>query len=190
METPVKIDFQGMTATEKVRRAINEHLTEFEDRFGRITAGRVVVKGPGGHHRLGGLYEINIRLLLPNGREVNVGRTASQDERHSDLDFALNDAFKRARRQLQDQVKLMRGEVKVHEEAPLATVIRLDTAGGFGFLETADGREIYFHQNSVVNGGFRKLDIGDRVVFVESVSMGEKGPQASTVKFAGKRSAR
>jgi hypothetical protein len=30
------------------------------------------------------------------------------------LDFAINNAFKRARRQLQDQVRRMQGQVKQH----------------------------------------------------------------------------
>lgn len=118
METPVQIDFQGMDASDQVRGTISNHLAELEQRFGRVTAGRIVVKAPSARHKNGGLYEINIRLVLPNGREVNVDRTAPADERHADLAFALNDAFKRARRQLQDQVKLMRGEVKVHKSEP------------------------------------------------------------------------
>jgi hypothetical protein len=39
---------------------------------------------------------------LPDGREVNVGRTPKRDERHANLEFAVNDVFRRARRQLQD----------------------------------------------------------------------------------------
>ncbi len=109
METPVQIDFQGMDASPDVHSAIAKHVAQLEQRFGRVTAGRVVLKAPGGHHRTGGLYEINIRLALPEGKEVNVGRTAQNDERHSDLTFAINDAFKRARRQLQDQVSRMQG---------------------------------------------------------------------------------
>jgi outer membrane receptor protein involved in Fe transport len=50
---------------------------------------------------------------------------------------------------------------------------------GFGFLETDDGREIYFHRHSVANGGFDRLHIGTTVRFVEE--QGEKGPPASTV---------
>jgi cold shock CspA family protein/ribosome-associated translation inhibitor RaiA len=186
METPVQVDFQGMNASERARATISTQLADLEQVFGRVTAARVVVKAPSGRHRNGGLYEINIRLVLPNGREVNVGRTATLDERHADLNFALNDAFKRARRQLSDQIDLMRGEVKAHEEPPVGKVTKLDGEGGFGFLEDGDGREVYFHQNSVVNGTFAKLEVGTRVYFVET--MGAKGPQASTVKPLGKRS--
>ena len=114
MQTPIEIDFQGMNAKPDIRTAIAKHVAELEQRCGRVTACRVVLKAPGGHHLTGGLYEVNIRLALPDGREVNVDRTAKADERHSDLSFAINDAFKRARRQLQDQVDRMQGYVKQH----------------------------------------------------------------------------
>jgi cold shock CspA family protein/ribosome-associated translation inhibitor RaiA len=188
MQTPVEIDFQGMAGTASIRSEIADHISELEDRFGRVTACRVVLKGPGGHHRTGGLYEVNIRLALPDGREVNVGRTATADERHSDLTFAINDAFKRARRQLQDEARRIEGQVKQHEAQPIGTVKMLDVAGEFGFLETSDGREIYFHRNSVLNGGFDRLAVGTRVTFAEE--SGEKGPQASTVKLLGKHGLR
>lgn len=116
METPVQIDFQGMEARADLRAAIAKHVSQLEERFGRVTAGRVALKAPGNHHRTGGLYEIAVRLALPEGREVNIGRTPQGDERYADLDFALNDAFKRARRQLQDQVERMRGNVKQHAD--------------------------------------------------------------------------
>ena len=114
METPVELDFQGMDGKPAPREAIAKQIALLEERFGRVTAGRIVVKGPGARHRTGGLYEINIRLALPDGREVNVARTPQVDERHADLSYALNDAFKRARRQLQDQVDRMQGNVKAH----------------------------------------------------------------------------
>ena len=188
MQTPIEIDFQGMDATPYVRTAITEHVAELERRCGRITACRVVLKAPGGHHRTGGLYEVNIRLALPDGREVNVDRTAQADERHSDLDFALNDAFKRARRQLQDQVRDLQGQVKHHESPPIGTVVQLDPLGEFGLLESSDGQEIYFHRNSVLDGDYSRLAVGSRVTYVEE--MGDKGPQASTVKLMGKHSLR
>ena len=104
MQTPLEIDFQGFTPNDRQKAAVEEHIKLFEKRFGRIISGRIVAIGPGGHHHTGGLYEINIRLRLPTGKEVDASRTPHVDERHSDFDFALNDAFKRARRQLQGKV--------------------------------------------------------------------------------------
>jgi cold shock CspA family protein len=188
MQTPVEIDFQGMDARPELHTAIVEHVAALEQRYGHVTACRVVLKGPGGHHQTGGLYEVNIRLALPDGREVNVDRTAQADERHSDLTFAINDAFKRARRQLQDHVRELQGQVKHHEGSPIGTVVRLDPSGQFGFIETGDGGEIYFHRNSVLDDAFSRLAVGTRVTFAEEA--GEKGPQASTVKLLGKHSLR
>ena len=49
----------------------------------------------------------------------------------------------------------------------------------FGRILTPDGREIYFHRNSLLNGNFDKLEVGDEVRFSEE--MGDQGPHASTV---------
>ena len=85
-------------------------------------------------------------------------------------------------------MRRLQGEVKQHDGPPTATVARLDPAGEYGFLETGDGREIYFHRNSVLDAGFSRLTVGSRVSFVEEA--GEKGPQASTVKLLGKHGLR
>jgi ribosome-associated translation inhibitor RaiA len=114
MQTPPQIEFQNLSPTQAVRDAIAKHVEGLEQRWGRMTACRVVVKGPSERHHSGGLYDIHIRLALPDGREVNVERAAPEDERRADLDFAINNAFKRARRQLQDQVRRMQGQVKQH----------------------------------------------------------------------------
>jgi cold shock CspA family protein len=188
MQTPPQIEFQNLSPTEAVRDAIERHVDGLEQRWGRVTACRVVVKGPSQRHQTGGLYDIQIRPALSDGREVNVERTAPADERRADLNFAINDAFKRARRQLQDEARRIQGQVKHHDEMPTATVARLDPSGEFGFLETADGREIYFHRNSVLNGGFARLAVGSHVTFAEE--LGEKGAQASTVRLSGKHASR
>jgi cold shock CspA family protein len=188
METPIQIEFQGMEPVEHVRGAIAKHVSDLESRFGRVTACRVVLKAPGGHHHTGGHYEVHIHLALPDGREVNIARSPTADARQADVTFAVNDAFKRARRRLQDHVRRMQGLVKAHGERPIGTVTKLDSESGFGFLESKDGREIYFHQNSVLDGKFRQLAPGTRVLFSEE--MGDKGPQASSVGLLGKHALR
>lgn len=188
MQTPVEIEFQEMAASPGIQELVTDHVNKLEQRYGRITASRVVIKGPGNRHQTGGLYDVNIRLALPDGREVNIGRTPRTDERHSDLPFAINDAFKRARRQLQDNARRMRGMIKSHEGQPVGTVVRIDPAGEFGFLQSGDGAEIYFHRNSVVDGEFSELTVGSRVSFADEI--GEKGPQATTVKPLGKHGMR
>jgi hypothetical protein len=49
-----------------------------------------------------------------------------------------------------------------------------------------DGREIYFHRNSVVNDAFEDVDIGRQVRLVVDERQSERGPPATTVELIGK----
>jgi cold shock CspA family protein len=188
MQIPAQIDYQGFEPTGQQRALIEQKMADLEKFCDRLTTGRVVMKGPGRAHRTGGQYEVNIHLVLPDGREIAVEHTPPEDERFSDPAFAINDAFNRARRQLQDAVRHMQGEIKAHEPQPIGTVRRVLPEEGYGFLETGDGREVYFHRNSVLDGAFAHLKPGVRVTFAEE--MGDEGPQASTVKLLGKHGLR
>jgi cold shock CspA family protein/ribosome-associated translation inhibitor RaiA len=187
MQTPIRIEFESVQASPELRTAVDQHVADLESRFGRLTAGRIVVRGPGDRHQTGGHYQVIIRLALPDGREVNIGRTPKADERYADLTFAVDNAFKRARRQLQDKARLMRGDVKTHETQVIGTVVRIDPSGEFGFLQASDGHEIYFNCKSVLDNA-SSLALGARVNYVEEI--GERGPQASTVKILGKHGLR
>ncbi|MGJ4930473.1 HPF/RaiA family ribosome-associated protein [Bradyrhizobium sp. HKCCYLS2038] len=187
MQTLPQIEFDGVPASPELKATIGEHVKELENRFGRATSCHIVVRGPGERHHSGGQYQVSIHLSLPNGREVNVGRTPKADERYSDLTFAVDNAFKRARRQLQDEARLVQGSVKSHEVQPLGTVVSIDPSGEFGFIEAADGRQIYFNSRSVLASP-AKITPGTRVSYVEEA--GEKGSQASTVKILGKHGLR
>jgi cold shock CspA family protein len=50
---------------------------------------------------------------------------------------------------------------------------------GYGFIATPEGREVYFHRNSVLGPGFDDCKLGDHVRFAEE--QGALGPQASSV---------
>lgn len=50
---------------------------------------------------------------------------------------------------------------------------------GYGFLCTADGREIFVHYSNISGEGFKTLAEGDPVNF--DIVEGEKGPRAQNV---------
>lgn len=50
---------------------------------------------------------------------------------------------------------------------------------GYGFLCTADGREIFVHYSNISGEGFKTLAEGDPVSF--DIVEGEKGPRAQNV---------
>src|SRR3972149_4987600 len=86
--------------------------------------------------------------------------------------MSLSDAARAAiqeradKRQVQSYRRRQRGEVKAHEESPLARVTKLFPIEGYGFLETPDGREVYFHSHSVLHDAYDRLRIGAEVTFV------------------------
>ncbi|MBV9993081.1 MAG: HPF/RaiA family ribosome-associated protein [Alphaproteobacteria bacterium] len=118
MESPLQLEIHGIKSTEHVRDVVEKNLSKIEKRFGRATAARVVVRAPNGHHQSGDPFDVSVRIALPAGREINVGHTPD-DERLTDLDAAINDAFKRALRQLGDEKDQMRGQTKRHAEKAL-----------------------------------------------------------------------
>jgi len=98
---------------------------------------------------------------------------------------AIHEAFQEMGRQLQEYARRQEGAVKAKQGAQGAVVKEISAQQGYGFLETDDGRAVYFHQASVLGSHFPQLRIGTRVKFAEE--MGEKGPQASTVKVVHPR---
>ena len=125
MRTPVRVSYQGTAPSQALRREVMKHVDALERFHGRMTACHVVVKAPDRRHRTGGLFEINIHLALPGGVEVTIDRLPSLDERFADPLFAVGDAFRRARRQIQDRIRRQRGDVKSHRpRAPRSTARR------------------------------------------------------------------
>jgi cold shock CspA family protein len=140
---------------------------------------------PHRHHEWDNLYQVSIDLTVP-GHEIVVNRESSQQTQFKDLDTAIAHAFDAAARQLEDFARQRRANIKHHDPLPHARVARLMPDARYGFIETPDGREVYFHANSLVNGDFERLALGTEVTFVED--LGDKGPQASTVKIVGRHS--
>ncbi len=183
MQIPLHLEVEGFEPSDHLRRLIDDNIAKLERRFGRITAARIAIYAPDAHHRMGEPYFVSINLSLPNRREVSIKPPPrGLDRRQGDLMFAVGDAFRRADRQLRDQASKLKEGKKPHAHEPEGKILRLDPGGEFGFLESEDGREIYFHAHSVLGGKFRRLKPGARVTFHEEA--GEKGPQASTVRLA------
>ncbi len=179
MKLEVQVTFRDMEPSRGIEQAIREKAAKLDQFHDRITGCRVVVAAPHRHHHKGRLYNVRIDMTVPGG-ELVVNRDNSQATAHHDVHVAIRDAFNAARRQLQDYARRRRGEVKTHPAGGAARVSKLFSAKGYGFIETSDGREIYFHENSVVEG-FQRLTLGTRVRFTEEE--GQKGPQASTVRL-------
>jgi ribosomal subunit interface protein len=183
MQTPVKIAYHGLRASEVVSQFVRKKAAKLERYFDRITGCTVALEVPSTHHRHGKHYRVRIELSVPGERLV-VGRDPAKTKSHEDLYAAVNAAFREAKRQLQDHARRFdhRRRAYPREEPTRGKVARLFPDDGYGFLATPDGRELYFHEKSVLNGAFGRLRAGSEVRFAEE--MGDEGPQASTVALA------
>lgn len=179
MQRPLQLKWHNVTPSDALAEDVRGEVARLEHLFGRITGCAVTLEAPSRHHRQSGsAYRVRIELSVPGGRLV-VGRAPPKSRKRGDLYAAVKKAFGEARRQLEDHVRRLDARVKSHAPPALAAVARIEPKGGFGFLRTPDGREIYFHEHSVLKGGFKRLAPGSEVRFVEEA--GEDGPQASTV---------
>jgi ribosomal subunit interface protein len=183
MQVPLQIAFHNIDHPELVKALIEEKVAWLERFYDRITACRVVVRAPHRRHRQGNPFQARIDLTVPGG-EIVVNRDPSNGPGHKDLNAVICEAFDNARRRLEEHVRRLRKEVKNHEAPAHARVSRLFLDEGYGFVQTADGREVYFHRHALLNGDFQKLQVGTEVTFAEEA--GEKGPQASSLRLVGR----
>jgi cold shock CspA family protein/ribosome-associated translation inhibitor RaiA len=185
MQKPAEITFKNFEPSAHVRERVARE-AERLDRFHHAMIGcKVVVERVTARRRHGDLYRARIHVSLPGGKEIAVSRHDDDAHAHEDVLVAVRDAFDAAQRQVEDFARTQRGDVKTHEPAPTGRIVRFLADRNAGFIETEDGREIYFHRNSVVDGSFDQLKLGVRVRFHEE--QGADGPQASTVTPAGGR---
>lgn len=183
MKLPLEVTFRHMEPSDAMDANIREHVERLEKFVDNIMSCHVIVEAPHQHHRHGQMYKISIQITLPK-HKINVSRGRDLHHAHEDPYVAIRDAFNAARQQLQKIVRVRRGDVKQHEAPPHGRVASLSPAENYGKIESHDGREIYFHRNSVLNGEFDNLEVGLEVRFHEE--MGEEGPQASSVQVVGK----
>lgn len=208
MEIPLKVTFRNMPPSDAIEANIREKAAKLDMFYDRVMSCRVTVEAPHRHHYKGKAYLIRIDLTVPGGElvinrapkrleaaalhlpEISANQVIESHEpsKHAareDIYVAIRDAFNAAGRKLQDYARRRRGEVKVHESAAYGVVSKFFSKEGFGFIHTPEAREIYFHKNSVLPPGFDNLQLGTEVYFAEE--QGTEGPQASTVRFAGKQ---
>ncbi len=173
MKLPLEISARNVNVSAATEELIREKTEKLDKLYDKIIGCRVTVDIPHRSQRSGILYNVRIDISVP-GREIVVRREPDED-----LHAAVLGSFDIAQRRLKEFSEKQRGEVKYHEERPVARVSKLFPEEGYGFLVTPEGREVYFHENALLNGKFKELEVGVSVSFVEKE--GEKGTQASSV---------
>jgi len=182
MQRPLEISFRDVPKNDSIKTLIYEKVEKLEKVCDYITGCRVAIEKPHRNVRTGNQYRVRVDITVPPGHEIVISKEPGNNDMHDSLPMVIRDAFDVARKQLQKIVSVQRKEVKSHPEQEVRAIIsRIFPDEGYGFLRTINGREIYFHKNSLLNVNFENLEEGRGVRFFEED--GEKGPQASSVQI-------
>ncbi len=184
MQVPLEIDFENMEPSDFIAARVRERVAKLERFFDGIVRCHVTIEAPHKHHHKGYAYHVGIALHVP-GRELVVSRDPGNRDAHRDVYVAIRDAFDAAERQLEDYARKLRHDIKARAPAIQGRIVRLFPDRGYGFIATTEGAEIYFHRNSVINGGFEELKAGQAVQLVIAEDESPQGPQATTVRAIG-----
>lgn len=179
MQVPLRVDFRNLKRSSWIEQIIQEKVDKLEHFCKRIVSCHVVVEMPHKHQHQGNLYLVRINIVV-QGKTIAINREATEHAASQDISAALHGAFAAARRQLEDYMRRLRSDVKTHHYQEHAKVVNLHPDQGYGFLETSEGKEVYFNANSIINENFDDLMNGAEVAFAEAA--GDEGPQASSVR--------
>ena len=196
MLLPVQVTFRNMEKHAGLDEYVQKEAAKLERFYNRISSCRVMVERAQ-KAASSKLYHVRIDLGVPNGelvvkhlpslhgtlkdtQETRSRREAASVLAHKTPKRAIHEAFEEMARRLQDYTRRQNGSVKSRQRMQEATVKEILPGEGYGFLETPGGHTVYFHEASVLDGHFAQLRTGARVSFDEE--MGDKGPQATTVK--------
>ncbi len=173
MQLPLQIVFRDLPHSDAVESAIRERAGKLDSFCEHIMSCRVTAGIIQKHKHQGKLFNIRVDLKVPDA-EIVINRDEAED-----IYVAIRDAFEHARRKLEEYARRRRHDVKSHETETRGRIVRLFEADGYGFIESADGTELYFHRYNVVHPDFDALRVGDKVTFLKEA--GSEGPQANRV---------
>lgn len=180
MKFQLQITTRDVPHSEALESHIRQKAEKLETFYSNIIACRVVIEVPHKHKHQGRAFDVRLDITVP-GKELVVTREADED-----VYVALRDAFGAAKRQLEDYGRRQRGDIKAHAPVLRGKVVRLIAEEDYGFIETPDGQELYFHRENLANVNFDQLATGSEVQFLEDI--GSEGFQAKRVS-TGKRNA-
>lgn len=176
MKIPLQITLRDIPSSDAVEAAIREKADKLDQFYPHLMSCRVTVEIPGKHKHQGKEFNVRIDITVP-GSEIVVNRT-----HHEDIYVSLRDAFDAAKRQLEDYGRKQRGDIKAHEPAFQGRIARLFDEEGYGFIQTAEGQELYFSRDSLVNIDFDRLEPGLEVHFIEEPAA--EGMQAKRISVS------
>lgn len=113
MSIPLDLTFRNMEPSGAVATTIRQALARLGKVYRRIERCTVVVERPHQSQRHGQGFHVRLEITVPD-HVVTIARDPAHDDAHTNIYIAIADAFRAARRQLQDHFEIIRGDVKAH----------------------------------------------------------------------------
>ena len=182
MQKPPEITFRDVEHSKELDEMIRNEIKKLEKVCDHMVSCKVTVEKEQKSQEVGNPYKVMVHVTVPPGHEIVSKNKHIKGEVYQPLMVSIRETFDNEQEQLRELVQRQQDEVKSHKNQEINGVVRkLFTESGYGFIENEHGEEIYFHQNSVLNNDFDKIRIGTGVSYFGE--MGEKGPQARSVKI-------
>jgi cold shock CspA family protein/ribosome-associated translation inhibitor RaiA len=184
MQTAPELIFHDIDRSPWVENYILERVQRLDRFADGITSCRVSLTQEQASHHKGNRYSMLVEVRTPPNHDLAAKKAKIVRDMQTQLPALINLAFGAIERQLKKTAQLRRGEVR-YPEMKLHGIVEKLFDEGYGFLRSVgDGREVYFHRNSVLHGDFERLAIGTEVRFTPQE--GDDGPQASSVQLVSK----
>ncbi len=120
MRNALRLRWRNVTPSEAVEQHVRDEVERLERFHDRITGCEVTLDAPSRHHRNDAQkYRVRIEVTIPGGTLV-VARDRARNRAQSDLYLAVRQAFREAKRQLQDHVHALQGRARVPAPARAA----------------------------------------------------------------------
>jgi cold shock CspA family protein len=181
MQVSPEIAFRNISADERFKEQILAGIDDLEEVYPDLVSCRAVVADDTPGQRTGSNIRVRLDIGIPNHEVVVVEDNPASDDTRS-VKQTIRDAFQTARRSLKREKAQQRGDAEAHDLPPHGRITRLltdDRGVHYGFIRDREGRQIYFHEDALVDLDFQALEVGDEVRI--AVAAGDEGPQASTV---------
>ncbi|TVP43535.1 MAG: HPF/RaiA family ribosome-associated protein [Gemmatimonadales bacterium] len=181
MDVPPEIAFRSIEPTDALKQMILDGIDSLEKVYPRLVSCRTMVADDTPDRQTGNNYRVRLDLGIPGKTLVVDERPVAGGEPRS-LEQTIRDAFDVGSRLLRKEKDRQREGRKADSLPPHGRVNQLLTSPHgvrYGFLESRDGRQIYFQESALVDLDYEDLEIGSEVRY--AAAEGDEGPQASTV---------
>ena len=161
MNVPLEISYRDIERSDVIDNIVNGEVTISRKCATTFSSCRVSIERPQKHIKSGSPYRVRIDVTgSPRARDRFEAGTGPGRDARGALD-RRDHAFDGARRQVKELSERQDKDVKRNREPQVNAIVEaVYPEQGYGFLKTLEGRDVYFHRNSVLNRDFERLTKG------------------------------